>query len=339
VAGKILVIRGGAIGDFVLTLPALRLIRESLPAAHVEVLGYRPMIDLALLAGYADEVRSIEYSAMAGFFAPGSKLDEGLKDYFASFSVVVSYLYDPNGYFRGNLDRAGVETIVQCPYVVDETAGHAARQLAAPLEGLAMFLEDGAEAAVIPNERKGDGGMIAWHPGSGSPKKNWGVEKWLEVFVALGIKQVLLITGEAEEERLEEIEAALKSSGLKAEPARGLGFDELVGKLRDVSLLFGHDSGVSHLAAACGVPCVLVFGSTDPGVWAPANETVEVVRAPGGELGRLEVGEVVELVREKGLLSRLLVDMEIETKEPGASRPVVDASVAGRDAPGSLADE
>ena len=68
-----LVIRGGAIGDFVLTLPALRLIRESLPTAHVEVLGYRPMIDLALMAGYADAVRSIEYSAMAGFFAPGSK--------------------------------------------------------------------------------------------------------------------------------------------------------------------------------------------------------------------------------------------------------------------------
>ena len=126
-------IRGGAIGDFVLTLPALRLIRETLPEAHVEVLGYRPMIDLAQIAGYADEIRSIDYAPMAGFFAPGSKLDAELQEYFASFSVVVSYLFDPDGYFRGNLERAGVETIVQCPYKIDEDGESAARQLAAPL--------------------------------------------------------------------------------------------------------------------------------------------------------------------------------------------------------------
>jgi heptosyltransferase-3 len=297
--GKILVIRGGAIGDFVLTLPALKLLRESLPLAHVEVLGYRPMIDLAAMAGYADSVRSIEYSAMAGFFAPGSKLDPELEAYFASFTVVISYLFDPDGFFRGNLGRAGVETIVECPYKIDESGGHAARQLAALLEGLAMWLEDAA--AVIPGETVARE-VIAWHPGSGSPKKNWSPGKWLEVFAKLGVAEVMLISGEAEDERMEEVEAALDAGGIRFVPARGLGFEELVGHLRGVRLFFGHDSGISHLAAACGAPCVLVFGPTDPGVWAPANDGVEVLRAPDGKMEMVAVDEVVGLVESRALL-------------------------------------
>ena len=297
-SGKILVIRGGAIGDFVLTLPALRLIRESLPEAHIEVLGYRPMIDLAQIAGYADAVRSIEYSAMAGFFAPGSKLDAELEAYFASFSVVVSYLFDPDGYFHSNLIRAGVETLIPCPYKIDENGGHAARQLAAPLESLALYLED--TAPVIAGEN--DGVVVAWHPGSGSPKKNWGAEKWIGVFEQLGVNQLLLVTGEAEEERLGELETMLRAAGIGFESARALDFQQLVERLRGVRLLFGHDSGVSHLAAACGVPCVLIFGPTDPEVWAPQNEGVTVVRAPGGDLAKLEVRDVAGLVESGGLL-------------------------------------
>jgi len=37
--GKLLVIRGGAIGDFVLTLPAIASLRRQFPAAHLEILG------------------------------------------------------------------------------------------------------------------------------------------------------------------------------------------------------------------------------------------------------------------------------------------------------------
>jgi ADP-heptose:LPS heptosyltransferase len=39
----------------------------------------------------------------------------------------------------------------------------------------------------------------------------------------------------------------------------------------------GNDSGVSHLAAALGVPTIAVFGPTDPTVWAPLGPKVAVV--------------------------------------------------------------
>jgi heptosyltransferase-2 len=43
---------------------------------------------------------------------------------------------------------------------------------------------------------------------------------------------------------------------------------------------------------------VLLFGPTDPAVWAPANPAVKVVAAPEGDLGRLSVEVVEEAVRQ-----------------------------------------
>jgi len=59
----------------------------------------------------------------------------------------------------------------------------------------------------------------------------------------------------------------------------------------------GHDSGVSHIAAAVNASCLLLFGRTDPAIWAPAGANVTVLRAPEGEMASLEVNEVYELMR------------------------------------------
>jgi hypothetical protein len=109
--GRILFIRGGAVGDFILTMPSLRLVRESLPGNEIEVLGYPSIASLAVAAGLVDRVRPLEDPRLATFFAPGAKLDEEWCAYFASFDVVVSCLYDPDGYFAGNLRVAGVKTL------------------------------------------------------------------------------------------------------------------------------------------------------------------------------------------------------------------------------------
>src|SRR5687767_6182695 len=98
--GRILVIRGGAIGDFILTLPALAALRKEFPHTHLEVLGYPHITHLALAGGLVDRVQSIEARALAGFFARHGSLDPQLCEYFATFAVVISYLYDPDEIFR-----------------------------------------------------------------------------------------------------------------------------------------------------------------------------------------------------------------------------------------------
>ena len=193
-AGRILVIRGGAIGDFILTLPAIRLLRENFPEAHLEILGYQHIISLAEGRYYAAATRSIEYGAMAGFFIPHSELAPELVDYFASFHQIVTYLFDPEGFFEANLRRAGAKNILRAYGKIDDS-DHAARQLARPLQSLALYIEDAA-AAIHLTERDhafaarflaecDERPLIALHPGSGSPRKNWPIGQWAEMGRAL----------------------------------------------------------------------------------------------------------------------------------------------------------
>ena len=304
-AGRILVIRGGAIGDFILTLPAIKLLRENFPDAHLEILGYQHIISLADGRYYAAATRSIEYGALAGFFVPHSDLAPDLVEYFASFHQIISYLFDPERYFESNLRRAGAKNILRAFARIDDS-DHAARQLARPLQSLALYIE--AVAATI-HLSDGDHAfatrflaecderpLLALHPGSGSPRKNWPVEKWVELGRRLLGRdvQLLIVGGEADEERVAVLRKAWQDAAVLV--ARHLPLPHLAAILARSRLFIGHDSGISHLAAAVGAPSLLLFGPTDPAVWAPANAGVCVLEAPEGDLGKLEVETVIREV-------------------------------------------
>src|SRR6201993_4294581 len=139
---RILVIRGGAIGDFILTLPALKALRDGYPDGHIEILGYKHIAVLAENRFYAQAVRSIEYGPLSSFFARNSELSAELANYFASFDLIISYLYDPDGIFENNLRRCGVENLLFGPARIVQTADHAARQLAQPIEALGIVVGD-----------------------------------------------------------------------------------------------------------------------------------------------------------------------------------------------------
>jgi heptosyltransferase-2 len=306
---RILVIRGGALGDFILTLPALRLLRENFPGARLEILGYKHIVALAEGRFYADATRCIEYGPVAAFFARHATLDPELSEYFAGFQQIVSYLYDPDGIFEANLRRAGAKNILYAFRKLDDS-DHAAHQLARPLEQLALYLEDAA-ARVHPAEADraaaaaflGDAAarpLIAIHPGSGSPKKNWPIGNWLELAHRLSAARpearLVLIGGEADDAQLA---AFLKRwTGPPPLLARSLPLPELAAILEQCRLYLGHDTGISHLAAAVGTPCVLLFGPTDPDVWRPANAQVTILRAEEGELVALAVEGVLSSAQE-----------------------------------------
>src|ERR1044071_9348904 len=119
---RILVIRGGAIGDFILTLPALKALRDARPQAHIEILGYKHIAAIAENRFYAEAVRCIEYGQLARFFARDSELPVELAGYFAGFDLIISYLYDPDQIFETNLRRSGVEKLICGPARIIENA-------------------------------------------------------------------------------------------------------------------------------------------------------------------------------------------------------------------------
>src|SRR6266487_3605659 len=220
---RILVIRGGAIGDFILTLPALKALRDARPQAHMEILGYKHIAVLAEKLFYAQAVHSIEYAPLARFFARNSELPVELADYFASFDLIVSYLYDPDRIFEINLRRCGVQNLICGAARIVENAGHAARQLARPIEQLGINVVDFAERifpsiedrefareflASVPQP------IIAIHPGSGSHEKNWPPENWIGLFSPSSrfadLERLLVISGEADEAQTDQLEREWK---------------------------------------------------------------------------------------------------------------------------------
>ncbi|MGO8926944.1 MAG: glycosyltransferase family 9 protein [Limisphaerales bacterium] len=317
--GRILVIRGGAIGDFILTLPAIAALRRQFPEAHLEVLGYPHIAQLALAGGLVNRVQSIEAGALAGFFARDGELAENLADYFSEFDLILSYLYDPDRIFETNVGLCTGAQFIVGSHRADEAARiHAAKVYLQPLERLAIFDADPVPRLALGprfpavNDQQTTINLLALHPGSGSERKNWPEPKWAELLQhlvnATGF-DLLLVGGEAEGERLQRLAAALPLA--RGRVALGLPLADLAHRLAGCRAFVGHDSGISHLAAAVGLPGLVLWSDTAEEVWRPPSEKVIVLRHPAG-LARLPVAEVVEQLR------RVLVAGCGLTQSPGS---------------------
>jgi heptosyltransferase III len=287
--GRILVIRGGAIGDFILTLPVFSALRRQFPAVRLEVLGYPHIAALATAGGLVEAARPIEARALAGFFARKGELNAELAAYFAEFHVVISYLFDPDELFRGNLACATQAQIIQGLHRPNESRPlHATEQLLEALQRLAIFEADPVPKLnlkfPIANALGNSGGRIAIHPGSGGAQKNWPEANWAELLRRLLAKDanLLLVGGEAEGDRLERL-AAVCPAG-RVELARSLPLPELAGRLAGCAGFLGHDSGITHLAAALGLPGLALWGPTNATVWRPRGERFALLNAPNARL-------------------------------------------------------
>ena len=292
--GKILVIRGGAIGDFILTLPAIAALRSQFPGAHLEVLGYPHIAQLALAGGLVDRVQSIEARALAGFFAVNGAPDPFLADYFSEFDLIISYLYDPDGIFRTNVGRCSPAQFIAGSHRPDEREKiHASQVYLKPLERLAIFDADPVPHLTL-NSQPSTLNQLALHPGSGSERKNWPEARWAELLQRLLQTtqfDLLLTGGEAEGERLQRLAAALPPTRTRV--AQSLPLPELARKLQLCLAFIGHDSGISHLSAALGLPGVVLWGDTAEDVWRPPHQNVVILRI-SGELQALSVQRVMQ---------------------------------------------
>ena len=139
---------------------------------------------------------------------------------------------------------------------------------------------------------------MAIHPGSGGEHKNWLPERWRDLGRWLLERpepvRLLLVAGEADGKIAADLRAAwepLAGPG-RLLVAENLPLPQVSALLERARLFVGHDSGISHLAAAVGAPCVLLFGPTDPDVWAPPYPFVRVLRAGDGTVAGLETETV-----------------------------------------------
>jgi heptosyltransferase III len=226
-------------------------------------------------------------------------LAEDLADYFSAFDIIISYLYDPDEIFQTNLRRCSRAQFISGPHRAEERAKlHAAKVYLKPLERLAIFDADPVPhlkfdpAPGIPHPASCI--QLALHPGSGSESKNWPEGNWavlLEHLINSTDFNLLLVGGEAEGGRLQRLAAAQPPARLKV--AQSLPLAQLARRLQPCAAFIGHDSGISHLAAALGLPGLILWADTAEEIWRPPSEKVVVLRSPAG-LASLNPLEVLE---------------------------------------------
>lgn len=299
---RFLVLRGGAIGDFLVTLPALRAIRERWPEAYIECIGYPHIAQLGVVGGLFNRVESLDRAGMAAFFAKPASFTEEQTEKIRSFQVIFSWLHDSNGTVRENLLLAGARQVVYGSPLI--SAGcHATDHLFTPLAELALYPENMVPTLTLDSATRAAGrdwlAKRQWadathvvHPGSGSPRKNWPLDR----FVALSETIArdcgalpLIVLGEADASLREPLLAACPDARLLEQ----LTLVELAGVMSQVPNYVGNDSGITHLAAALGLRVTALFGPSNAVQWAPKGDRVTLLQAPSGNLSDIDLSEVV----------------------------------------------
>jgi len=280
-SGKILVIRGGALGDFILTLPVLTALRGRFPNKTLEILGYERPASLAVAAGLASRVSALESPHLAGFFARDGTWPARASEYFAGFELIVSYVHDPENVFQANVSYCSAAQFLAGPHRPDDSGKcHATQTLLRPLANLGLCEADPRPRLNLsgPVEPRADK-WLAVHPGSGSPRKNWPEAKWAELLQRLAAEtcwHCVLIGGEAEGSRCERLAAFLPPH--RAYLAQNLPLVELAQRMRSCAAFIGHDSGMSHLAAALDLPGLILWGPSNETVWRPMSDRMRFLR-------------------------------------------------------------
>jgi ADP-heptose:LPS heptosyltransferase len=293
---SILVIHQGALGDFILALPALETIRKAFPHARSVIMGYPRILELAGDRFYAEDIFSVDQRGMASFFVREGTLDLTLSQFFETFDLIVVFGKDGEGTVIGNLRRVCQGRILHIhSFPPSDEKVHLTDHLLRQCDQYGLpasestpklhlknsdreWAKDFWKSKGVPAEERSK--VIILHPGSGSKKKAWPLDRFLDLTRALqdpiGSK-MLIVLGPAEGP---DVRKAFEGVGPDAPVlAKGLTLLQLASVMEGCRCFIGNDSGISHMAAALGLPTVAIFGPTDQRVWSPRGQkTVAVSR-------------------------------------------------------------
>jgi len=289
---RILVIRGGAIGDFILTLPALRALRKTFPDAWIEIMGYPATAEIAHHRYYADAVSRVDAADIAPLFTPEGALPERRLARLRQFDLAVCFWKDEPGLLSVNLRRVGIPQVLCAdPFPPAGRKVHAAAHMLeaiSPLVGRGhdpaprIFLNDADDSFgrqfLAPLRTQGPAPVLAAHPGSGGKHKCWPAPCFaalMEKAAAERQARWLLLCGPADANACAEVRQNLPR--VRPVMVEGLSLLQLASVLSACDGYLGNDSGVTHLAAAVGAPTLAIFGPTDPAVWGPVGENVKTI--------------------------------------------------------------
>ena len=345
VAGGLVALRLGALGDVANTLPAVAVLRRGLPEAHVVWIVEEGSRDLVAATGLVDEIIVFPRRALAQHFRRPWTWHRGFAGFMAFIRLLRERRYDCILDFQGNLKSGLITFLSGCPAKIGFARGHcregnwlftnlqalpsrkrmpraeknaALAQVVLPgIElgpvPLPVNAEKAGQAAAFTAEFPARGPLVVMHPGTSAfgEFKRWPAERYGALAARLTARfnaRCAVTWGPSERALAEEVVAA--SNGA-ARPGPALDIPGLIELLRIADLVVAADTGPLHVAALLQRPIVALYGPKDPEIYGPYGTRCEMVRAelPCSPCGRRSCDH-----------GRCMKEISVETVEGAAER-------------------
>jgi lipopolysaccharide heptosyltransferase II len=324
---RILLIRNDRVGDLVLTLPAIELLRQHFPEAHLAalvspyagpLLAGHPAIDELLYDEPAQSAWQLSRRLRKQRFDTALVINTNTRNCLAvrlaRIRRRVCWGYKPIGWLSSTHP---VKLHRNRPPIHEAAFALAfVRQLGAPLPAEMPLprlpIDSAARERIVERiacELGTDGPLFGVHPGNKNSAYNWPAAHYAQLVGRLAEHGRVMITGGPDERALLETVGHNVSAvhrqrvGIYCD----LSLAELTAALAQQSTLVVSSTGPMHLAAAVGTPVVALFSPHPahvPAKWAPLGQHHTLLVAP------LEPGEDPSVPRERGtdLMTRIGVD-------------------------------
>src|SRR5208283_1160778 len=299
VPAKLLIIKPSSLGDVVHSLPFLNVIRESFPHAEIHwvlakglegLLENHPMVQKLLVI---NKDRWKEMKRLRGTWSEFKSLLGELRG--ESYDIAV----DLQGLLRSGILAAASKAPVRLGfrearegsrlfYTQSITGGreiHAvdrylkiASSLGCDTRTVAFPMPLVKESLKIRQLKQEIGEYSVFAPGARWKTKQWSAERFGRLSSLLSIRSIII--GSGADEALAQ-EAVAYSKGKAISMAGKTDIKEMISLIRKAEFMVTNDSGPMHIAAACGVPVVALFGPTNPARTGPYGIGHVIIRGAG----------------------------------------------------------
>lgn len=323
---NILVIDFGQLGDVVMSLPAMRAIRERFPQARITVAVGKPGAEIIRMSGYADATIEVDRVALRDGFKPLSVLRvfqvaRDVRGRQFDFVIDLHSFTETNllGFFSGAPKRLfsrrrgrSLDFLAnfkpQPPVEEKNRERHQVDRYLDVLRPLGIAdaervprlvtrFEDDREIDKLLRKSKAEAGapLVGLFPGAGHESRRWPLQRFAQLADSLARNDAVrpvVFAGPEERALISQMRSLFPSSTVILDQ---LTIRQLASAQARLAVFVSNDTGPVHIAAAVGVPIVLLLDGRAPDSYFPLSEPKRAII--GAPIAEIPVQEVYEATR------------------------------------------
>lgn len=288
---RVAVVRLRSLGDCVLSTPALHLLKSHRPDLRLSVVAEPPFIPLFEENPDVDDIIHPSGPLLRSWRPNlAINLHGGTRSLILTTASLARWRA---GFAHYRYSLAYNIRIPRAQEILGEDRiVHTAEHAASAMFYLGVPVQDVPRARLFTSRKWRESRYAVIHPYASAPEKTWPAQRFLDVAEylrrALNLEPVF-IGGPGDD--------PAPFAPWHVEISSDLGRTKSL--LAAASVFFGNDSGPAHMAAAFGVPVAVLYGPSNPVVWAPWRTQSQVLHAPDGMAAITTTQAVEALARLK----------------------------------------